>query len=174
MSWLDILVNAICSILIFCVNYFLFRDLKRQESHETSCCLSGLATAPPFEASEYLARIQNEYFLILRNAQPVDWIITLWLCLEGLRIDPDGTSEWIRREPAPPPLIFAPPWDRSRIYAPPLPPWMLPDPPPPGVQLLYADNRIVECCCQPLQDIQESMDQIRAENDIKRLETQLD
>lgn len=53
----------------------------------------------PFIVSEYLSRIEQEHVKILdeRDKEPA-YIITLWLGLDGLRMNEDGTFEWVSRK----------------------------------------------------------------------------
>lgn len=40
-----------------------------------------------FKISEYLSRIERSYLDMLENLQPIDKTITLWIGLEGLRLN---------------------------------------------------------------------------------------
>lgn len=51
-----------------------------------------------FKISEYLSRIERSYLDMLENLQPIDKTITLWIGLEGLRLNEDGTTEWLSRK----------------------------------------------------------------------------
>lgn len=54
-----------------------------------------------FSVSEYLSRIERAYLDILEGLEPVSKAITLWLGLDGLRLNEDGTMEWVsRKKPA--------------------------------------------------------------------------
>lgn len=54
-----------------------------------------------FSVSEYLSHIERAYLDILEALEPVSKVITLWLGLDGLRINEDGTMEWVsRKKPA--------------------------------------------------------------------------
>lgn len=50
-----------------------------------------------FFAAEYLARIEEVVLNILENTEPIDKTITLWWGLDGLRLNEDGTTEWVNR-----------------------------------------------------------------------------
>lgn len=54
-----------------------------------------------FTVSEYLSRIERANLDILENLKPVSKAITLWLGLEGLRLNEDGTMEWVSRKRKP-------------------------------------------------------------------------
>lgn len=136
----------------------------------------------PFEAFAYLDRLENVYLSIQETAQPVDWTITLWLGLYGLRIDPDGTAEWIRRSgPAPQSGggggaagAFLDP--DSLALSGPLPPYRLPTPPPLcTTSVLYADNRAIEIVapCDPTMALQAQLDTLRIENTIISMQQQI-
>lgn len=58
--------------------------------------------AEPFVVSEYLARIEKAHLEILERQKPVEQIIILWWGLDGLRLNGNGTSEWISRKKSAP------------------------------------------------------------------------
>ena len=53
---------------------------------------------PRFNASEYLERIEKVFLETLETRQPISRSITLWWGLDGLRLNEDGTTEWISRK----------------------------------------------------------------------------
>lgn len=56
----------------------------------------------PFVISEYYARTEQAALDILETQEPVDQTIILWWGLDGLRMNEDGTMEWVsRRKPRP-------------------------------------------------------------------------
>lgn len=58
--------------------------------------------AEHFVVSEYLARIEKASIEILESRKPIEQIVILWWGLDGLRLNEDGTAEWIsRKKPAP-------------------------------------------------------------------------
>lgn len=63
---------------------------------------------PPFIVSDYLSRIDQEHVKILeeREKEPT-YIITLWLGLDGLRMNESGALEWVSRakKKSPPPRL---------------------------------------------------------------------
>lgn len=52
----------------------------------------------PFSISEYFDRMEQAALDILEKQEPVDKIIILWWGLDGLRLNEDGTLEWISRK----------------------------------------------------------------------------
>ena len=163
-----------CSTALIAIRYVI--KLKAQRDLETAVRArhNYEDRVDPFEASAYLDRLENVYLSIQETAQPVDWTITLWLGLDGLRIDPDGTTEWIKRS-APAPQHGggggAGVWWEPDILAlsGPLPPYRLPTPPPPQeVHVLYADGRAVEMdvAVDPTMSMQAQLDKLRTENAI--------
>lgn len=51
--------------------------------------------------SEYLSRIEKTTLDILESVEPIDKTITLWWGFDGIRLNEDGTTEWVsRRKPA--------------------------------------------------------------------------
>lgn len=172
---LNLCIVVIEGLIVGIPCYLMFRNHNRRMRGPV---FLHVPVASPFKVSAYLARMEKVHLDLLKEHQPVDGTITLWLGLEGLRINPDGTSVWIRRDPVPAPFGFVPPSESSGLYGAPDPLYRLPTPPPRGVEYLYADNAIAACCCGPvetiLQTLERSMDQQRADNEIKRLEAQLD
>ena len=56
----------------------------------------------PFVISEYYARTEQAALDILETQEPVDQTIILWWGIDGLRLNEDGTMEWVsRRKPKP-------------------------------------------------------------------------
>lgn len=51
-----------------------------------------------FSVYEHLERIEKAYLEILETRQPISQSITLWWGLDGLRLNEDGTLEWISRK----------------------------------------------------------------------------
>lgn len=58
--------------------------------------------AEPFVVSEYFARIEKASLEILESRKPVEQIVILWWGLDGLRLNEDGTTEWISRKKSEP------------------------------------------------------------------------
>ena len=52
----------------------------------------------PFVVSEYYDRMEKAALDILENQEPVDQTIILWWGLDGLRLNEDGTMEWVSRK----------------------------------------------------------------------------
>lgn len=67
-----------------------------------------------FSVSDYLARTEKAYLQILEEQEPFEYEIVLWWGLDGIRLNKDGTTEWIIRkkkiedEPVPVPQIVTP------------------------------------------------------------------
>ena len=51
-----------------------------------------------FTVSEYFSRIERAHLDILEDLKPVSKVITLWLGLDGLQLNEDGTTEWVSRK----------------------------------------------------------------------------
>lgn len=56
------------------------------------------AMTEPYFVSQYLSRIEAAHLDILENIVPIDKTITLWWGLDGLRLNEDGTMEWMSRK----------------------------------------------------------------------------
>lgn len=52
----------------------------------------------PFSFPAYFDRMEQAALEILENQEPVDQTIILWWGLDGLRLNEDGTLEWISRK----------------------------------------------------------------------------
>lgn len=52
-----------------------------------------------FSLSEYFDRIEKAHLSILEEIAPIDKSITLWWGFDGLRLNEDGTLEWVNRKP---------------------------------------------------------------------------
>lgn len=63
----------------------------------TSCGECG-KSHPRFRVSEYLDRIEQVHLEILEQQKPVNHEFVLWWGLDGLRLNEDGTTEWITRK----------------------------------------------------------------------------
>ena len=57
----------------------------------------------PYFVSKYLSRIEAAHLDILESKAPADKTITLWWGLDGLRLNEDGTMEWVSRKRKQPP-----------------------------------------------------------------------
>lgn len=61
-----------------------------------------------FSVYEHLERIEKAYLEILETRQPISQSITLWWGLDGLRLEEDGTTEWVsRKKPKPLPDVWS-------------------------------------------------------------------
>lgn len=170
------LVIACCTTLIT-ISYVLRRRAWRDLETAVRTRHAYEDRVDPFEAAAYLSRMEDVYLQILETAQPVDWTITLWLGLDGLRIDPDGTAEWIKRSGPAPLADSAVGSARVRVDAPSMPvsPGWLPPSPLSGMSVLYADNRAIEIVapCDSTMSIQAQMDKLRTEMAIMSLQAQI-
>lgn len=57
----------------------------------------------PFSVTEYFDRMERESLKLADQSE--QYLIVLWWGFDGLRLNEDGTAEWISRKPAPPPQI---------------------------------------------------------------------
>ena len=60
------------------------------------------AKTEPFIVSEYYDRIEKAALDILEYQESVDQTIVLWWGLDGLRLNEDGTLEWVSRKKSKP------------------------------------------------------------------------
>lgn len=54
--------------------------------------------AKTYSISEYFDRTEQTALDILEHQEPIDKTIILWWGLDGLRLNEDGTTEWVRRK----------------------------------------------------------------------------
>ena len=90
------------SILIGVIVAALVEWEKEKERAEMQRMISDMiqSATPKWIAPEYLSRIEKASVEIMSQAEPVDKIIVLWWGLDGLRMNEDGSLEWIsRKEP---------------------------------------------------------------------------
>lgn len=50
-----------------------------------------------FSVADYLKRTEEAYLKILEEQEPFEYELVLWWGLDGLRLNKDGTTEWISR-----------------------------------------------------------------------------
>lgn len=75
----------------------LVRRINRQQKQRREQIVA--PTAEPFVVSEYLARIERVALDIEQEKrEKAPTVIVLWLLLDGLQINADGSFEWIKRE----------------------------------------------------------------------------
>lgn len=88
------IIGAVIGAIIGVI--FVRRISRRQKQRSEQGIVP---TAEPFVASEYLARIERVALDIEREKrEKAPTIIVLWLLLDGLQINADGSFEWIKRE----------------------------------------------------------------------------
>lgn len=90
--WFSILV---ISCLIVFTPYFISRRINRKNDATQS-------DVDPFIVSAYLDRIEKASLDILEEREAVDQTITIWWGLDGLRLNEDGTIEWVSRKKSKP------------------------------------------------------------------------
>lgn len=91
------IIPAFCVSLCF---FLLHRDPKPEEK-----TLIAEGWAKPFSVTEYLDRMERESLKLAERRKK--YLIVLWWGFDGLRLNEDGTTEWISRKPTstPPPQI---------------------------------------------------------------------
>lgn len=88
-------VAFFASAAIVFLPYIIKQKIKRKQ-------ICNQAKTEPFIVSEYYDRMEKAALDILEQQEPVDQTIILWWGLDGLRLNEDGTLEWVsRRKPRP-------------------------------------------------------------------------
>lgn len=93
-----IIVQSVIAVFVTCIlgtmiiiSYFVLlkRRKKEKEKHIKKV---------EFSVSDYIARRERECLKLLEEREREGpYIITLWLGLDGLRLNTDGTTEWVKR-----------------------------------------------------------------------------
>lgn len=83
--------------------FVVFLIWKRRNTEEKERTIAANKSVRPFSVTEYLDRMERES-LKLKNHRE-QYLIVLWWGFDGLRLNEDGTTEWISRKPTPPPQI---------------------------------------------------------------------
>lgn len=89
------------------------KDKKRRD--ELQQFLMATISQKPFSVTEYLDRMEREFLKIADKSDK--YLIVLWWGFDGLRLNEDGTAEWISRKPAPPPQIDYSLCSRPAMYS---------------------------------------------------------
>ena len=78
------------AVIVF-LPYFIHDKIQRKQiQHQVK--------TEPFIVSEYYDRMEKAALDILEHQWPVDQTIILWWGLDGLRLNEDGTLEWVSRK----------------------------------------------------------------------------
>lgn len=92
------IVLAVAILATFLSIFFYLENKEDERRRENIRQVLNAMVYKPFSPSEYLGRIEQEHVKILQDkAEKEEYVITLWLGLEGLRIGKDGTLEWVNR-----------------------------------------------------------------------------
>lgn len=88
-------VAFFASTVIVFLPYFIHDKIQRKQ-------IQHQAKTEPFIVSEYYDRMEKAALDILEHQEAVEQTIILWWGLDGLRLNEDGTLEWVsRRKPRP-------------------------------------------------------------------------
>lgn len=92
-----ILIDFFVMALVICALWpFIWGKNERSFENEK------IELAKPYSTSEYFARIEQTAIDILEEQKPIDRTIVLWWGMDGIRLNEDGTLEWIsRKKPSP-------------------------------------------------------------------------
>lgn len=86
--WFGI-IGAFCLIVL--LPQFIFSKVKRVND-------TPKLEIEPFSVTEYFDRMEQTAINILEKQEPVDQTIILWWGLDGIRLNENGTLEWISRK----------------------------------------------------------------------------
>lgn len=93
------MVIIILPIAIVVMAIFAIVGYIRQKNHNEIEDSTIVPCVPEFSVSDYLERIEKAGIEIAREQEKQEpYQLVLWLVVEGLRLNEDGTTEWIRRE----------------------------------------------------------------------------
>lgn len=100
MIWFCII--GVSTLIVMIPYYIISLPTKRKSPSEIFADIGQSMIDEPFSVSNYYARIEKTSLDILYAKKPVDQTIILWLGLDGLRLNDDGSLEWIsRKKPEP-------------------------------------------------------------------------
>lgn len=83
------------SIIGYCIVKFLPKFIERKINKESDIQKFEIE---PFSVTEYFDRMEQAALEILEKQKQIDQTIILWLGRDGLRLNEDGTTEWISRK----------------------------------------------------------------------------
>jgi len=90
--WLVIPISTVC----FCCLVIVWLNLSKKRKLDKS---STEPYSDPFSVSEYYKRIERTWLEFLSEQECVEkYTLVLWVGLDGLRLNDDGTMEWIKRD----------------------------------------------------------------------------
>lgn len=97
-----ILIGAFVSFFVPAVIWAVKFKLDLAEKEQLPCMKPyqyqrSIIEPSPYKVSDYYDHIEKAQVEILNNQKPIDNVIILWFGLDGLRINKDGTSKWIKR-----------------------------------------------------------------------------
>lgn len=95
------MIIYISVILCFCV-LLIFRNKMEIEHQKKMESLYAECFVKPFSVSEYMDRREKVMMDILKDKKE-PYCVTLWWNYDGLRMNEDGTMEWISKKPKEPP-----------------------------------------------------------------------
>lgn len=100
MIWFCII--GVSTLIVMIPYYIISLPTKRKSPSEIFAEIGQSMIDEPFSVSNYYARIEKTSLGILYAQKPVDQTIILWWGLDGLRLNDDGSLEWIsRKKPEP-------------------------------------------------------------------------
>ena len=90
----DYFVIGTAVATVICLPYYLINEKPHEKER--------IEPLEPFILSEYFSHMEQASLDILENQESVDKTIILWWGLGGLRLNEDGSLEWIsRKKPKP-------------------------------------------------------------------------
>lgn len=95
----------ISSAVGFCIVKFLPKFIDSKLNGKSK---SDRIKPDSFSVQAYLDRMEQAALEILEKQEPVEQIIVLWWGLDGLRLNEDGTMEWISRKKPPETVFYQP------------------------------------------------------------------
>lgn len=95
MRTIGLVIAQLIVPIIALIGYILDERAKRKEKKERN---KSTQKHTPFSLSDYLDRCEKRYIdSLLAREDKKEREIILWLDLDGLKLSPDGTMEWISR-----------------------------------------------------------------------------
>lgn len=100
------LFRVICAVVVgtaFLIAIIAERRKYKEHRDKMQQFLMATISQKPFSVTEYLDRMERESLKLAYQSE--EYLIVLWWGFDGLRLNEDGTAEWISRRNEPKPIF---------------------------------------------------------------------
>lgn len=95
---------AIITVIAFVICIIIWQEMDDRKHKEAIRCITGIClekiyrdSIPKFSVEEHYKKLEEVTKEIVQQRKKNDYTITLWLLDDGLMINDNGTTEWIKR-----------------------------------------------------------------------------